>query len=398
MPYDSAKFAEKIKELMGDETLAAFASRCGLSRGNLSRLLNRGAEQPPSKGTLRKIADNTGADYDDLLIMCGHAASPAAARRQRPFHERIKLNAADMAKGFSELSGGAMIYDSLNDFIDMWSMLYSFEDCKCSVGKTGEYEGTEHKGAENYADICIIFNGDEGTVYTYAVIYYAETKGGKMLAIGAALDGKSLLEAGFLKDESIEKMGLTKEGIAGMDYVAHVHKDAKQMLYTAIFGESDAETFPYTVVGTGFDASTPPPRLKAFIDSRIADFIESEGEKAGPLLASYKPGENEPSVYFKDYGSDRRSNTGGWPALVADIIEDETGFHFGAYASDGKDVDGIQPVSIMVVDPYTEMMPYKAVLEAAKKYAKELGLSEYGQQVIYIEMEREETYRIEEGE
>ena len=266
-------------------------------------------------------------------------------------------------------------------------MLYSYENCKFAFGKSNEYEGDIFHGAENYITVALIFDSIEGTCYTYAVLYYSETKGGKYVMQGAAVDGKSLLEVNFLKDETIKRMNLTKEEIAEMPYVTYVIETTEQKLLRSIFSDDDA--YPYTEVGVGINVTMIPKNTTHFIFTHKNSLSQKEYDDF--KLNDFTE-ECEPEQYFKGM-SDNESCTDGYPVVLAAIMRSETGLPYIAMESSEIDVDGRNEISIFCPDTDASN---QVVVKASSRYAKELGLSEYGEQIIFTTRYKDKQFKVEE--
>ena len=380
MAYDCERFVKKIKELKGDESVSAFARKCGISQGNLYRLLNRGADKPPRKDTLRQIANATGANLEELFIICDYATTASGARKERSVDERIRLNAKDMKDGFESLVNSSNIYDSIEDFLDIWKTVYSVESCTFCCGEINEYEGSLHKTAENYVNIWVRFGDVTCTCYTYATLYFCETKGGKVVMLGAALDGKSLLEGHFMSDANIAKLGYTRESIEQANYFCHVVETKEGKLLRAIF-DNNSDEYQYPLVGTGFDVS--------FVPEKLGDFLKNHELPEG--CEPYTEG--DPEEHTGDYRSTEYDED-GFEGVIAAVMRKETGLPFRVYSSYYSEIDGRNAVSIMVLKEEDETRNYyDSVLDAARRYAEELGIEEYGEQVIYITRVHEPVYK-----
>ena len=366
MEYNQELFQKIMRRLIGSRTLADFAAVCGISRTNLSRLMSDHSYQP-SKNTLRKIADRTDADYEELLSVCGYADSPAAARRQRSFADRIRLNAADMESGFASMTGNTRLYDSIRDFLEEYLMLYSHEDCRYIVTNEGEYEGNR-PWIEKFACVATVFKETYSVCYTYAVIYFAETRGGRVVVLDTALDGKSLLEAGFAGKKDLPRMGLLPERVAEMGYVYYVRESKEGRMLRKILEKT--EWYTTTCRGFGFTIEGMPDGFCSFLEHHILAVPDQEAFFRGYLdSASRAPG------YFDHYrcGS---SVMGGVTAVIASIMEAETGIPFEGFPNE----DGQFPPCVMVQEDDEAYMnaDFDELKRTVCGYARELGLKTYG--------------------
>lgn len=378
MEFNKDVFQSKLRKLIGGENKIDFAASHKISRANLTRLLGDSLTSPPNKDTLRKLAGDSEEDYEELLYACGYASTPAQARKQRSFEERIQLNINDMRSGFAQMTKNVRLYDSIRDFIDEYIMFYSFEDCKLGVIKNGEYEGELHPAAENYANITLSFSDKEGTCYTYAVIYYAETKGGKIAVLDVAMDGDSLVEAEFMSEETYAKYGIDKETLVDLNCVYIVHESREQKLLRSIFG--NIAQYPKTIVGFGFEVSDVPEKFDAFLFAHALSVPEDR------LIYEYVYGQGINAVdHFLSYEDEETSET-GFGAVISTIIRAETSMPFAYYESDNE-VNGDGKCYVMIpdaLDAYT----LSDLVSVTKKYAKELGIKTFGECIVF-------TYGIE---
>ena len=74
---DLGKLIELIKMAQGDRSLNTFARECGISKSNLSRILNNKNAYPPKPDTLQKIAlhSQNNITYNSLMFAAGYLKS-----------------------------------------------------------------------------------------------------------------------------------------------------------------------------------------------------------------------------------------------------------------------------------------------------------------------------------
>lgn len=220
MSFDHEAFCSRIRRLMAGETLQQFAKGCGLSRTNLTRLLGDGNDSPPRKSTLKKIAEYTGADYEDLLSVCGYPLPGAKAQAEPSLDERAARNAEGLEKGFVKLIGKPRLLSGPGELLDEAVRLYGTERCDASLGDPFEYNGNLHEASAEY---CVIGNvsvrdATGASCTTYFALYYADTKGGNCIVTDYAFDGSSLVEAGIDFRETLPA-DYTYETVCRMDRV-----------------------------------------------------------------------------------------------------------------------------------------------------------------------------------
>ena len=202
--FNRERLRKLLNEAKGDEPQYMFANRCGIGASHLNRMLNDDASSRPSKTILKRIADNAGIDYEALLDACGYTKPTQKLRRsEMPMRERAERNAEDMKEGFHDMVGKSSVYRSLEDFLEDYDMFYGKEDVKFHIGKEQEYEGSLVHGAECYVKASAVFGSGAEECRTFFVIYYCRTIGGQAAILHVGMEGKYLLEAGVISEETI---------------------------------------------------------------------------------------------------------------------------------------------------------------------------------------------------
>ena len=378
MQFNKKEFLRCINNLIGTDTRDNFAKKCGIGKTNLYRMLNEDHTAPPSKTTLAKIAENTEASLDELFVLCGYAESPAEARKQHGMPERIRLNAADMQTGFAELCKNIVLYRSLDDYISKYLTLYSHEECKYAYGNEIEYDGDLHPTAERYVNAFISF-GEEGTCYTYFVIYFAKTKGGLYVILDVGMDGNSLLEANFATEKQLSRMGVDKGSLAGKSYVYYFRETKEQRLLRAVFGQRDeSETYTFTIVGFGFEFPVVRCDFKEFIRAHRSCF--SEGSL--PLKYLDEDPDEDAELFFLTY-YDSVSHDSGVQAVVAEVMRKETGLPFAAYTSTDSKTGEVSTYVMLPDENIDAGLGLGDLKRAVAPYVRELNLRRYGECVVY---------------
>lgn len=75
-PFDREKFANLLRQMMGDYTQRGFAQKCGVSLSYIAKLLNERLDSAPTPKMIQKIASALPGDaaYYDLLSAAGYRA------------------------------------------------------------------------------------------------------------------------------------------------------------------------------------------------------------------------------------------------------------------------------------------------------------------------------------
>lgn len=376
--FNVPKFRTYLKGLIGEMTQADFAREKGITPEHLSRMMRSEKPGCPSKTTLRKIAGNSDPVYNDLLDLCGYND------REKVFvletrEEAIQKRLNELEDNLSSMTKGVHLYNSLNDFFDEYIMLYDTKNVVFKKGKKMEYDDGGHFGAEYSVVITAEYKVRDCRCVIYAVLYFSETKGGKIIVLDFALDGKSLALAGAVESEEMKKKA---EGMSHLYLVKHEPADVKRIL-AKIFGDNNDEEIIVSEVGFGLsfsDSDISPEKAASFVSSH-ADICKNE-KNTDALEASIRVANGEdPFTAFSEYNHPDDIGC-GFGSFVADVMRTETGIGFTFY----KDVRGIEDAPSAVIVERQEYPDYDAadLKEAARKYAVELGLDRYGECVVYV--------------
>ena len=195
--FDRKGLSDYILEVMDGSSVNAFAKKCSISRGVLSGIINQSGTLPNVR-TLKQIATGSGADINRLMTICGYPVSDCEARQHMPLCERIQKNMEDISIGLSILTEGTKLYKSLEDLLNNWTRAYKHDCVSAYVQKDKTCYSEIFPDAERCAFICFRLMTAESVCHTYAVVYYVETKGGKIVALGSAFDEASFFDVGFI--------------------------------------------------------------------------------------------------------------------------------------------------------------------------------------------------------
>lgn len=196
--YDAKRLMKLLDHEMRSKTKKEFARQCGITPESFSRFTRRNNPIRPGEITLRKIAANTDLDLDELKRACGYVTSdnlPMDAPKKR-----AESSINDIRLGFDEMTKNIRLYQDIQSFLEEFDMIYSRETAKVTyaVGNKEEYYG--EKNGEYFSPVCMVFKALKGTFRIFAVLYYCETKGGKIIVTDFDVTGSSLLDAGVITD------------------------------------------------------------------------------------------------------------------------------------------------------------------------------------------------------
>lgn len=378
MDFDSTKFASLLQKAIGMNSQAEFAKQCEISPEHLSRMLRGKSKFRPSINTLKKIAENSNVPLKDLLAACGYDADEKSSMTVM---ERVQTNAESMRNGFRTMTNDIRLYSSLHDFLDEHQMLYGEEDAKVFLGTKREYDGDEYRYAEYYTFARCVFPVKDNECTIYFVIFFCETKGGQVLVTDVAMDGKTLFECGYVSQKTVDDLYADGEDINKLPFFYNIKSNntAEMRLLKALFG-GNMERYPYTVRGFGLDISNTPPNFTAFLKNHKNSFVSDEDDERIALCDKVDRGE-APEAVFADF-EDAVTTECGLGAVISTIMRDETGIDFEWWKN--KDAD---TGAVMVLDEIdTDRRELKTIVN---QYAKELGLKQYGQCLVFTEMFRD---------
>lgn len=125
---------------MGNDSVNAFAKKCGVSRGTINNIIN-----------------------------------------QRGSH----------------LTESTRVFENLDDLLNTWEHAYRHDHMAVTIEKDGICHSALHPRAERCALIKFRLITAENVCDTYALIYYVEIKRGKVVALDVAFDKESFRDSGF---------------------------------------------------------------------------------------------------------------------------------------------------------------------------------------------------------
>lgn len=369
MPYNRELFRSIMNELIDGSTQIEFANTHGISPEHLSRMMRSDTAGRPSKSTLKKIAGGSETVYDALLRACGHIKEKADAGKIFSLQEKIDIRIEEIKNGFSDMTKNVHVYDSIDEFLDEYGMLYDSCHVSFTKGEKREYDSGGRYKAEYSMPVMAKYEFTGRECRIWAVLYFSETKGGRVVVLDFAMDGKAIVEAETPADEERAKAYSERPYL----YSVKTYKSAEEVLLTAIFGESggNEKKVPSSVIGFGFnfaDTAVTAGSLKRFLEVHGHGCPANMTDAAEKVLNSLSASEDDCSVNIDDETGD----------LIAEIIKEETGIGFCYFESS----EGGPGAVIVERERYGDY-DIDDMKEAAGRYAKELGIDHYGECVVY---------------
>ena len=372
--FNVPAFREYVKtRLIGELTQASFAAEKGITPEHLSRMLRSENPSRPSKATLKKLAGESEGVYNELLSLCGYNDKKEKFILETK-EDMIQSRVNELRDGFRDMTQGVHVYENMNAFLDEYSLLFDSKDVSFKMaGKKQEYDEGDHFGAEYVVPIAADYRFRGYECRIFCALYFSETIGGKVVVLDSALDSDSLLSSGLRYPE--EK----KDELLGRPYLCNIRKDysAEEKLLEAIFGNGRNEEVTVSVIGFGISF-----KRSIFTDDAVKDFLEGHDASKYGIDAANRilAGESVSSVLD---GYDTNMDVGEGPGcLIAQVIREETGIRFLYY----QDVTGNENAldAVMVERDDYKDCDIDDLKEAASGLARDFGLREYGECLVYV--------------
>lgn len=385
--YNDKKFRDLLVAAIGASSKQDFAKRAGMVPQQLSRYLREDYKARPSQNTLKKIADaaNDPELYETLLKVCGYEETPSMIRKSKPFEDRARLNAIDLKNGLSELTKCTGIYSSIDEIVDAYGLIYSSEDItEFRVFARREFVSAKWPAAEQSACVDIKFESAIRECVTRFVLYYAETRGGNIVAVGSATDPKAIYEAGGMNDDLYQEFK-DKDFVYRAAYKKGIN--TKEALFNAIFGDM-GEEYPYTDIGFGFYLPSVPAGFREFLAAHKESFCTGQEEAAAynEIISG-----SDPAKVLADYSGSEGLGK-GFQAAVAKIMKEETDLPFVYFDPDEDSFpDNVPcvmlPDSVDGLGGIAEEYNLEDLKEICNGYAAELGIETYGE--VHLQTKRQ---------
>ena len=370
--FNKERFRSILRRIIGEEKQVTFAKSHGISPEHLSRLLRSSNIARPSIGILEKIAAGNSADLAELMEACGYGEQAYA--KIGSDLERAGANVDELRKNLSIMTKGCRVYKNLKEFFEEYVMLYDCHGATFTVRPDSkqEYEGNGHYGAEYVTVVIANFPWGARTCKVWTAVYFSETKGGRVIILDAATDGKSLAESGMFQKEEIRNFVEKSPFVHRIFEPAGV--SAEDRLLNAIFGNG-MQQVPYTYIGFGIDFF--PGEIGA--EAKMS-FITAHAESLGldkadkEALKLRKIDETVDEINRKN-----SDGTEGFGSVIAIAMRNETGIPFEYFVSSENN----RKSAVMVEREDQGGLTTKELRTAVRGYASELGFTEYGECLVF---------------
>ena len=372
--YNVPAFRAFMKELIGDRTQLEFAAEKGITSVHLSRMMRSEKPPRPSKDTLKKIAGGSDGVYEELLSLCGYRGEETQVILETK-EDKAKKRMEELRDGLRDMTKAVRVYDSLTDFLEEYTLLYDSKNASFTTGRKVEYDEGDHYNAEYAVPVTVSYMIGSYECRIFVVLYFSETKGGRVIVLDSAMDGKSIVRAGMLLSEENRK----KVEELPCLYLFRRDESAEEKLLKAIFEGGDIETVISSVIGFGFRFESrmiSDEAIRKFVASHIDTYEGAVKEYADRVFSSANAKE-----VLKDYYDDMDLGN-GTGAYIAETMRSETGIGFSYYEDVTGNPDAVS--AIMIERKDYDLYDIDDMKDAASRYAKQLGIPECGEYLVYI--------------
>ena len=241
-----------LEKAMGSYSQKDFAKKAGISPFSLNRMLNMDEDENredipvPRKSTLKKIASASEGrvSEEQLYSACGYEFLRATITKPEENPQQYCLQEMNLLKdGLSQLSGTAMRYGSVCDFLYAVKTTHGIDKMVPRCFGPQDYNGVGHKNAEAFENCHFLWrrNGLQA-IFSFTVFFCKTEKGGCIIS-DVVFDLASLLELEH-RDAGKFMFELAEKGDVVYSEVPYVFTcrpynagEAEKRLLKAIFGE-----------------------------------------------------------------------------------------------------------------------------------------------------------------
>lgn len=431
-------FRGLLRSAICTRTQAQFANESGISAVHLNRMLNADTINRPSKSTLHKIAAvakngityqilKDALDKDDSSSISPEDKAEQVAKAVADFAPEFPDAAREMMRTLSEVvqeQPYPIIVNSLSDHMDALVAAAANKDSTSPVtpilsydlGIPRPYPCKTHACASHYVRIDLSMADAYYTATSDMLLYFSEIPsrdGTKYVIQDASCAVSNIVELFGMppaaleahKDEDDDGEAL-EEALKDPFYIdiqeveqfeeapnVNPNDSPERRLLNALFGGKETR-LPVVTDGIGFVLKETPPNLASFFlshrEALLSPYrskVENFDEIASAMDTLGQTHEIQPFLDKLDemhYTDDDVENDLGWPAAIAVIMSEETGFPF-LYMKKSEDRSDKFPwlskdSVIVLANNAAEKagIQREAILMATCRYVRELGLKRFG--------------------
>ena len=364
-------FRELLKKGIGLRTQADFAEVCGITRPYLNTLLKKETISRPTVETLKKMAKvMKNVPYRDLMESCGYPVLN--------IQELSDAIAADLELFFMDSNKNAtspVTHVPILEMCDTFDMLYcpsEVEEMKFSIKEEKDNTNEKYPDADKEAVVVVRWNDQDFDCTTKLHLYYAMTKSGARVMLGAEVERAEDGASATIKERLVMGWG-------------------EKHLMAAIFGRDDDELYPTFDQGQGFSYKETPKKFTEFLSAHRATFCTTE--ERSKLWRRIVVNGEEPDTACKKFSDEHKNEEEDayefyvWTTgdIVASIMTAElkelpcmNGNRFSFYEEDERLPEEERDSVIMTTKHISDIKGRKAIMPYLYFYAHELGVPYFG--------------------
>lgn len=455
MSQNFTSFRNLLRIAICNRTQAQFANESGISAEHLNRMLNAETINRPTRTTLTKIASaaKNGVTFQRLIdaLDAEDEKKQTITAEVLKREQKIKEAQQDFAPTFEEMAqvsienlnhiirdqiaypfiikSAADVMETIMDTYNEWdpkNLLICYD-----IGKSRKYIGTRHPDVQDYIPIDLSMSNYETSAETTMLLYY--TKVADQLVVQditlAVADIEDLygmpLAAMDEKDADDDGTKQLDDAYAKpyyIEFTSNCHfreiyrskeENLEKRVLESIFGEK--QTYPTSIVGTGFWVKDVPKNFGKFISEHIKSVItayEDEPDVYEKLETELhaileETQDNNRLVQFFDEFDDHgyfdfENYQYGWLGTISNVMRQETGWTFESFqhvtSDDWKDRSEYDCIMIRSENVEKEEIKREALLNAICQYAYELEIDTFGDILFHTVIEdfqKPHTYQVQ---
>lgn len=422
--FDGDLFRERLLSGIGDRSKASFARDVGISPQRLNTILSPQNNSVPTVQTIKRLAacmeqpdaltllaEAAGYQPSDLFGEKSHIPDTEKERRKRLLDDDInELAERDLVKGMNSMTKQS--YKDMQELIEDFNMLFAVTEYYFEVG---ERIFLENDILSDIGAYIVPITASWTTYKTENIIPFGfvcvDTGRGDIMVLKVIYDGGLLRNYGALSEDILDMF--KDDNLENYDII-HIIKDSrpapKEQMYNLYkFLNNENGRYIQTISGLGFkigkaddDKNITPlisdDTLRTFINDHMGvldNTPKSDYEKdlIRLFIAEEKPSDEVAKV------TDPHGIFNGVYTLITKIMSEELGEEVMCMGIGKGDKDMLSsdnvPVILIPEDEIGEDLTRNSVLTAMNKYAKELGLTRYGNQYFTTTYTRDDTDQYE---
>lgn len=437
-------FRNVLRVAIGNNrTQAQFAMESNLSATHVSRMLNEETICRPREATLYKIASNArnGITLEQLQQALDqddpdkHAAERRMKQKEAEndfnltFEEKANMTMMSLTEKIGNLSY-PIVTKAIPEFVDTLLENTAPLEIAYDMDSFGPHPKKQrHSYATHYQGVTLTMADENETAITNMVLFYSEICNADDTTSACiqmvSCQPKDITYIYGISNNLINLLETKGDSVFEQPYILEYHPfhqfpeiytpvgdSPEERLLNDIFGTS--VQYSETTYGIGFWLKEIPPKFLSFVQKHRQQIIaandcesfKTETEALKKAIASKDVKTIIDTLIDIDYADDEWESDQGWPAVITQVMQKETGFPF-LYKAKTKDPSDFPNLS----EHDCILLPRKIMdnsniqrhtaLMTVYRYAIELGLETFGDiqfTNVKTEFQQPITYKVKTNE